>query len=99
LEDFVAVLPEAEAVLGLRLAAAPAGVAFIVDAAVATCDARIPELAMAAADGLGGRAAIPVGVVVTELAVLERAAFPLGPTVDQVPVDAAGEVAGGAAFY
>lgn len=93
----MAVLTVAEAVLGLRVAAA--GVAFNVDVAVATCGARIPELAMAAADGLGGRDAIPVGVVVTEPVVLGRADLPPGPTVDQVPVDTAGEVAGGAAFY
>lgn len=56
------------------------------------CAARIPELAMAAADGRGGRAAIPVGAVVEEglpgvVAVeppaLGLEAFPLGPTVDQ----------------
>jgi hypothetical protein len=56
------------------------------------CAARIPELAMAAADGRGGSAAIPVGAVVedeppgvvgVEPPVLDLVAFPLGPTVDQ----------------
>lgn len=62
------------------------------------CAARIPELAMAAADGRGGSAAIPVGgiveeeppgVVGVEPPVLGLVGFPLGPTVDQalaVPV-------------
>jgi hypothetical protein len=56
------------------------------------CAARIPELAMAAADGRGGSAAIPVGAVVeegppgvvgVEPPVLGLVAFPLGPTVAQ----------------
>jgi hypothetical protein len=99
LENFIAVLTVAKAVLGLRVAATPAGVALIVDAAVVACGARIPEPAMAAADSLGGRASIPVGVVVTEPAVLGRAVLLLGPTVDQIPVDATGEVVEIVAFY
>ena len=83
---------------GLRVDGAAAGRAIV--AVELVCAACIPEPAMAAADGRGGSAAIPVGAGV-EVAVLEEppvlglAAFPPAPTVDQaLPATTVGVVAG-----
>lgn len=84
---------------GRLVAGAPAGVAFIVEVAADTWGARIPELAIAAAEGRGGSAAIPVGTEdADDPPVLGLVVFPPGPTVAQTPPDAAGATGEGTTF-